>query len=101
MTYQMEMFMDYPRFPLPVGHTYGPGVHPSRHRGDINEEGMMLAHVQRHLQQTWKQNHVNITGRFDGPTQGALQNVQVQLGLHPTGILDEELWDKIFTKKPG
>lgn len=84
----------YP-WPLPEGHTYGPGMKPSRHSGDDVVERIALAATQRRIRQHWGV-EVHPSGRYDGQTQKALAALQTQLGLDPTGILDRDLWEVLW-----
>lgn len=92
--------MPHPRFPLPEGHMFSPGVNSKCHDGGEGHDGLWLAQAQQALRLRWRFDHVHPTGHLDAATQAALVHVQTLLGADRTGWLDEPTWDAVFTLDP-
>lgn len=92
--------MPHPKFPLPEGHVYAPGVNPRCHDGRVGREGLWLAQAQQALRLRWRAKGVYPTGRLDVATQAAVVHIQGLLGADGTGHLDEHVWDAVFCMEP-
>lgn len=92
--------MDYPSFPLPLGHTFG----LSRYGSIMVHDGKADPRHQSALRQ-WQSAYkgrlrrprFEINGIFDGPTQRAVAEVQKLAGLPVTGMLGPDEWALVWT----
>jgi len=92
--------MTHREFPLPEGHVYGPGRKAKMHDGTQGHDGFWLAYLQKALRLRWGFAGVYPTGHLDVATQAALVELQRATGANPSGWLDRDTWNKVFTLDP-
>jgi hypothetical protein len=85
-------------FPLQSGHLFGPATGDLRHHNGAQSltDTRDLARWQRAYQQRINST-MQVTGRFDGPTQKAAVQVQEWAGLPVTGTIDQATWEAVWT----
>lgn len=93
--------MDAPPFPLPLGHTFGAaGGDLSRHDGRTWPDGERLSQWQSAYCGRWRRPLCTPTGRYDGPTQAGVAEIQQHLGLPVTGLLGPDEWAAVWELPP-
>lgn len=87
------------QFPLPLGHKFGYNPFDiSVHDCSTNfAEGEHLRAFQHHCMLHWDPNLVP-SGRFDGPTQKVVVEVQRVSGLVISGMLNKDTWDAAYAR---
>lgn len=89
----------YP-YQLQAGHLYGPTSGDLRyHSGaDSLTDLRNLARWQRaYVERVQRGPRMQVTGRFDAPTQAAVVHVQQLAGLPVTGTIDQATWEAVWT----
>lgn len=88
-----------PNFPLPQGHLYGVSLsgdlrfHPGRN--NLVDSTHLRTWQSRYRSYWWS--GLELTGRFDGPTQRAAVKVQQAAQLPVTGWIDRDTWMAVWT----
>ena len=85
-------------YPLPVGHVFGPRSYfDLQHHTGIDDAGHYIGMMawQARYNKVFRQN-IPISGRYDGPTQGAIINAQNHYRIPCSGCLDRELWELLW-----
>ena len=92
------MVIEVPGYPLPYGHVFGPQRNSIIHHDGTNpHDSLALRQWQTRLRNNWRQNYVEVTGRFDAATQRAVLRVQEVLGVPRTGVLGAREWEAAWT----
>lgn len=88
-------------FPLPMGHMFGVSLsgdlrfHDPRY--NIREAAYLRDWQTRYRSMWWS--GLDVTGRYDGPTQRAAVAVQKAASLPVTGWVDWATWDAVWTSQ--
>lgn len=97
----MEETPRTPKFPLPLGHVFGPSRHHiTHHDGRAKLDGLALRRWQSRFAGSWQRPWMHPSGLFDGLTQKAVLEVQATLGLRRTGLLGAREWAAVWERTP-